>query len=190
MTSRRGPSSNPNSHAGICARHAVQYPITRGPDLGLLGTTDAIEEVRHAIRRVAKRRTPQLIRGESGTGKELAAEALHNASSRSSCPFIPRNMAVLRPERRVGPQRERDMVKVPRELPPTTEERQSREGRKRYRQHGAGSASRPWLPSDSACAAIKTSASNAAGGAVTFPARRKVAHNLAAARQVTAAIGM
>jgi two-component system nitrogen regulation response regulator GlnG len=79
--------------------HEVQYPITRGPDLGLLGTSDAIEEVRRAIRRVANRRTPQLIRGESGTGKELAAEALHAASSRSSGPFIPRNMALLRPER-------------------------------------------------------------------------------------------
>ena len=79
--------------------HEVQYPITRGPDLGLLGTSDAIEEVRRSIGRVANRTTPQLIRGESGTGKELAAEALHAASSRSSGPFIPRNMAVLRPER-------------------------------------------------------------------------------------------
>jgi two-component system, NtrC family, nitrogen regulation response regulator GlnG len=79
--------------------HEIQYPITRGPDLGLLGTSDAIEEVRRAIVRVANRRTPQLIRGESGTGKELAAEALHAASSRSSGPFIPRNMALLRPER-------------------------------------------------------------------------------------------
>jgi two-component system nitrogen regulation response regulator GlnG len=79
--------------------HAVQHPITRGPDLGLLGTSDAIEEVRRAISRVANRETPQLIRGESGTGKELAAEALHKASARSSGPFIPRNMAILRPER-------------------------------------------------------------------------------------------
>ena len=82
--------------------HSVRLPITRGPNLGLLGTSDAIEDVRRAIRLVANRSTPQLIRGESGTGKELVAEALHAAGPRSSGPFVPLNMAVLGPDRAVA----------------------------------------------------------------------------------------
>ena len=82
--------------------HFVRFPITRGPNLGLVGTSDAIEDVRRAIRLVANRRTPQLIRGESGTGKELVAEALHAAGTRSSGPFVQLNMAILEPDRAVA----------------------------------------------------------------------------------------
>jgi two-component system, NtrC family, nitrogen regulation response regulator GlnG len=82
--------------------HSVHFPITRGPNLGLLGTSDAIEDVRRAVSRVANRSTPQLIRGESGTGKELAARALHAVGPRRSGPFIAVNMSHLRPERAVA----------------------------------------------------------------------------------------
>src|SRR5580704_15238575 len=82
--------------------HSVHCPSTRGANLRLLGTGDPIEAVRRAIRLVANRSTPQLIRGESGTGKELAARALHDAGPRRSGPFIPLNMSLLLPDRAVG----------------------------------------------------------------------------------------
>jgi two-component system, NtrC family, nitrogen regulation response regulator GlnG len=79
--------------------HAVRFPVTRSPDLGLIGTSDAMESIRRTITRVADLPTAILIRGESGTGKELVAKALHKTSRRSAGPFVDVNMAVLRPER-------------------------------------------------------------------------------------------
>ena len=63
--------------------HSVHFPITRSPTLGLLGTSDGIEDVRRSITRAADHDMPVLLRGESGTGKELAARALHDAGPRA-----------------------------------------------------------------------------------------------------------
>ena len=78
--------------------HAVRFPIARSPDLGLLGSGDAIEEVRRSVLRVAPRDTAVLVRGQSGTGKELVAKAIHAQSARAKGPFVDVNMARLRPE--------------------------------------------------------------------------------------------
>jgi two-component system nitrogen regulation response regulator GlnG len=80
--------------------HFVHFPIMRGPSLGLLGTSDPIEDVRRSIRSFADDKSgPVLLRGETGTGKELAALALHGAGPRRAGPFVGVNMSVLRPER-------------------------------------------------------------------------------------------
>ncbi len=47
------------------------------------------------IRKVAPTDAPVLITGESGTGKELAAQAIHERSSRGKGPFIAVNCAAL-----------------------------------------------------------------------------------------------
>jgi two-component system, NtrC family, nitrogen regulation response regulator GlnG len=79
--------------------HSVHFPITRSPTLGLLGTSDRIEDVRRSIARAADKTMPILLRGESGTGKELAAHALHESGPRSKARFVAVNMGGLLHER-------------------------------------------------------------------------------------------
>ena len=86
----------------VLCLHAVHFPISRSPTLGLLGTSDAIEDVRRSITRLAPKTTPVLLRGESGSGKELAARALHQAGGRSKGPFVAVNMGRLERNRAVA----------------------------------------------------------------------------------------
>ena len=60
---------------------------------GLLGRSEAMQEVFRTIRRVASSRATVLIRGESGTGKELAARAIHELGPRAQGPFVAVNCA-------------------------------------------------------------------------------------------------
>jgi len=55
---------------------------------GLLGTSAAMRVAFTMLERAAAVDDTVLIEGETGTGKELAAEALHEESSRSGGPFI------------------------------------------------------------------------------------------------------
>lgn len=50
------------------------------------------------IKKAAKISSPILILGETGTGKEVFAKAAHQLSNRARRPFIPVNMAAIRPE--------------------------------------------------------------------------------------------
>lgn len=56
---------------------------------GLIGRSPPFNRMLELIQRVAPRQTTVLLLGQSGTGKELAALALHEASTRSSGPFVP-----------------------------------------------------------------------------------------------------
>lgn len=65
----------------------------------IVGTSDAVKDVLQRVTLLANTDTTVLILGETGTGKELIAEALHNASNRSSkalikvnCPAIPETL--------------------------------------------------------------------------------------------------
>jgi two-component system, NtrC family, nitrogen regulation response regulator GlnG len=86
----------------VLCLHAVHFPISRSPALGLLGTSDAIEDLRRSISRLANKATPVLLRGESGSGKEMAARALHFAGSRARGPFVAVNMGRLDRNRAVA----------------------------------------------------------------------------------------
>jgi two-component system response regulator AtoC len=61
-------------------RHAIDL---------ILGQSRAILEVKDLIKKVARTDANILIYGESGTGKELVARAIHDASERTSQPFMP-----------------------------------------------------------------------------------------------------
>ncbi len=58
---------------------------------GLLGNSDAMQQVYAAIEKAASTMASVVISGESGTGKELVARAIHYHSPRASYPFIPVN---------------------------------------------------------------------------------------------------
>ncbi len=61
----------------------------------ILGSSPKMQRLLELIRTVAPSDTTVLIYGKSGTGKELVARALHEASPRSSGPWIAVNCAAL-----------------------------------------------------------------------------------------------
>ena len=64
-------------------------------EVGMIGTSRGIEEVREIVRTAAASPSTVLITGESGTGKELVARALHLGSPRRDAPFIRVNCAAI-----------------------------------------------------------------------------------------------
>jgi two-component system response regulator HydG len=67
------------------------------PELGLVGSSDAMRRLRREIRRFAPLPAPVLVTGESGTGKELVARALHTESTRRDGPFVAVNAGAIPP---------------------------------------------------------------------------------------------
>jgi len=61
----------------------------------LVGSSEAMQAVKHLVERVALTPATVLIQGESGTGKELVAHAIHTLSPRVGGPFIRVNCAAL-----------------------------------------------------------------------------------------------
>ena len=61
----------------------------------IIGSSNAIGNVRQVVERIAAFDTRTLITGENGTGKELVARWLHAKSRRASGPFVEVNCAVI-----------------------------------------------------------------------------------------------
>ncbi len=62
---------------------------------GLIGESEALQEVFRVIAKAASTTATVLISGESGTGKELVARAIHYKSVRASAPFVPVNCGAI-----------------------------------------------------------------------------------------------
>jgi two-component system, NtrC family, nitrogen regulation response regulator NtrX len=61
----------------------------------IIGESEAIEQVKRTIERVAASEARVLVTGENGTGKELVARWLHELSSRREAPLIEVNCAAI-----------------------------------------------------------------------------------------------
>jgi two-component system response regulator HydG len=77
------------------ARLREQAEAGREHPSRLVGDSPAVRRVNELIARVAPTDASVLIHGETGTGKELVARALHDASARSSGPFVAINCAAV-----------------------------------------------------------------------------------------------
>lgn len=64
-------------------------------DIGMVGNSRAMTELRERIAQVAPTEETVLICGESGTGKELVAKAIHSLSPRANGPLVSLNCPAL-----------------------------------------------------------------------------------------------
>lgn len=67
----------------------------RGEFEGLVGVSNAMQDIFQKIQIVAKTDVPVLIQGESGTGKELVADAIQKNSLRKDYPYVKINCAAI-----------------------------------------------------------------------------------------------
>lgn len=80
------------------ARAAPGSPSGRGGPTAidrLVGQSQALQNVKQRIAKVARGMAPVLVRGESGTGKELVARALHESSQRAGGPLVAVNCGAI-----------------------------------------------------------------------------------------------
>ena len=68
-------------------------PLDNSPNL--IGSTEAINTLKHQISKLAKSQAPVFINGESGSGKELVARMIHAKSNRYDGPFIAVNCGAI-----------------------------------------------------------------------------------------------
>jgi len=81
---------------GSCLRGELSDSKRRSFDLGaIVGSSEAIQQLKSDLVKVAPLHVPVLIVGESGTGKELAALAIHAMSTRRNNRMIFVNAAAL-----------------------------------------------------------------------------------------------
>ncbi len=75
--------------------HEVASVPRRRRSYGLVGHSEALQQVRDEIENIAGEPDPVLLRGESGVGKELVAKAIHQASGRAGASYVALNMAAI-----------------------------------------------------------------------------------------------
>src|SRR5262249_57359399 len=61
----------------------------------IIGASEALQQLRRQIARIAPQPCSVLITGESGAGKELVALALHRQSARADGPLVVVNCAAI-----------------------------------------------------------------------------------------------
>ena len=79
-------------------KQVVSYPPLLGQEdyeLGIVGRSEAMQQVFKLIGQLAASDATALITGESGTGKELVARAIYHHSRRSQQPFLAVNCAAI-----------------------------------------------------------------------------------------------
>ena len=62
---------------------------------GFVGSSPAMRQIYHMIHSIGRSTATVFITGESGTGKEIAAQAIHQQSTRRAGPFVPINCGAI-----------------------------------------------------------------------------------------------
>jgi transcriptional regulator of acetoin/glycerol metabolism len=88
----RAPVSPPQP-----SRATSPAPPASSAFAAILGQDPGLVEAKHLAARFASTSLPVLLLAETGTGKELFARAIHEASDRSSRPFVAVNCGALSP---------------------------------------------------------------------------------------------
>ncbi|HYO26458.1 MAG TPA: sigma-54 dependent transcriptional regulator [Lacipirellulaceae bacterium] len=83
--------------SGAAGAEALRAAI-QGDDLGMVGASQAMAQLRARIRQVGPTDETVLISGESGVGKELVARAIHAVSRRADRPLVSLNCPALSPQ--------------------------------------------------------------------------------------------
>jgi len=91
----RAPGAAPGPATASPPRAATRQGEADDALARMVGESQAMQQVRDRIARVARGMAPVLVRGESGTGKELAARALHACSHRAGGPFVAVNCGAI-----------------------------------------------------------------------------------------------
>ncbi len=71
---------------------------SNGDNQSFIGNSQAIQDIRFLINKVAPTMAPVLITGPSGAGKDVVANRIHALSTRSTNPIIAKNCAALEKE--------------------------------------------------------------------------------------------
>ena len=75
--------------------HPPANPTNVAPLPGIIGSSDAMQQVYRTTRQVAMSKASVLLLGETGAGKELIARAIHQLSDRANRPFVRVNCGAL-----------------------------------------------------------------------------------------------
>jgi len=78
------------TYQSVCDPDRAQPPLA-----GIIGSSQAMQDVYRITRQVARSKASVLLLGETGTGKELIAKAVHHLSHRNSGPFVRVNCGAL-----------------------------------------------------------------------------------------------
>ena len=84
-----------NGHAPLPSNSFKRNGSACPKNRRMIGDSQQLQEIRNYLQQVAATDTTVLITGETGTGKELAAESIHQCSSRHESPLVTINCAAL-----------------------------------------------------------------------------------------------
>ena len=85
------------AHSDLARSRNEYAPLLNSEDYkeGMVGSSEAMQEVFKAIGQVATSDVTVMVTGESGTGKELVSRCIHQHSLRSGKPFMAVNCAAI-----------------------------------------------------------------------------------------------
>ena len=90
-----GEEPSPRNLALVPSGSDLRKSFDNAPLPGMIGTSEAMQQVYRLVRLVAGRATTVLITGPTGTGKELVARGLHELSPRAAKPWVVVNCAAI-----------------------------------------------------------------------------------------------